>query len=191
VFVITGTSGSGKDSIIRILLDRGLRFHKVRTALTRQPRVGEQHAREHFFISKDEFLEWRKDGRFLEWADVYGYLYGTPRSEVEPFLQQGKDVLLRVDIQGARTVAQLIPEAVVIFIAPPSREEGFRRLSDRDSDGDGHIALRLAAFEQEMAFGQAGVHIVINHTGRQEEAADEVAALMKTARAGQAPKFPE
>ena len=189
--MITGTSGSGKDSIIRILQDRGLRFHKVRTALTREPRAGEQHAREHFFLSEDEFLKWREDGRFLEWADVYGYLYGTPRSEVEPCLQQGKDVLLRVDIQGARTVAQLIPESVVIFIAPPSREEGLRRLSDRDTDGDSHIALRLAAFEQEMAFGQAGVHIVVNHTGRQEETADEVAALMKTARAGYSTKLPE
>ena len=118
-------------------------------------------------------------------------MYGTPRSEVEPCLQQGKDVLLRVDIQGARTVAQLIPESVVIFIAPPSREEGLRRLSDRDTDGDSLIALRLAAFEQEMAFGQAGVHIVVNHTGRQEETADEVAALMKTARAGYSTKLPE
>ena len=189
--MITGTSGSGKDSIIRILQDRGLRFHKVRTALTRQPRAGEQHEREHFFISEDEFLEWRHEGRFLEWADVYGYLYGTPRSEVEPFLEQGQDVLLRVDVQGARTMAKLIPEAVVIFIAPPSREEGLRRLSDRNSDEGSHIALRVAAFEQEMDFGQIGVHIVVNHTGRQEDAADEVAALMETARAGYSTKFPE
>jgi guanylate kinase len=89
LFVITGTSGSGKDAIIRILQDRDLSFHKVRTALTREPRVGEQHEREHFFISDDEFLEWRKAGKFLEWAEVYSNRYGTPRVEVEPFLARG------------------------------------------------------------------------------------------------------
>lgn len=184
LFVITGTSGSGKDAIISILQDRDLPFHKARTALTRDPRAGEQHDREHFFISDDEFSEWRSAGKFLEWADVYGNRYGTPRAEVEPVLARGEDVLLRVDVQGARTVVNLIPDAVVIFIAPPSPDEGFRRLAGRDTEEEIDMERRLAAFEEEMAFGRTGAHIVVNHTDRQEEAADEVAALMAAARAG-------
>lgn len=178
LFVITGTSGSGKDAIIRILQGRDLSFHKVRTALTREPRAGEQHEHEHFFISDDEFLEWRRAGKFLEWAEVYGNRYGTPRAEVEPFLARGEDVLLRVDVQGARTVADLIPDAVVIFIAPPSADEGFRRLAGRDTEEEIDIERRLAAFEEEMAFGRTSAHMVVNQTDQQEAAADEVAAIM-------------
>ncbi len=176
--MITGTSGSGKDAIIRILQRRDLAFHKVRTALTREPRAGEQHEREHFFISDDEFQQWRSEGRFLEWAEVYGNRYGTPYAEVEPFLARGEDVLLRIDVQGARTVASLMPDAVVIFIAPPSADEGFRRLAGRDTEEEIDIERRLAAFEEEMAFGRTGAHMVVNHTDQQEAAADEVAAVM-------------
>ena len=178
LFVITGTSGSGKDAIIRILHDRDIPFHKVRTALTREPRAGERHGREHFFISYDEFLDWRKAGKFLEWAEVYGNSYGTPRSEVEPVLARGEDVVLRVDVQGAGTVAGLVPDAVVIFIAPPSADEGFRRLAGRDTEEEIDMERRLAAFEEEMAFGRTGAHMVVNHTDQQEAAADEVAAIM-------------
>lgn len=178
LFIITGTSGGGKDSLISILQGRGLRFHKARTVLTRAPRDGEEHGREHFFISDEEFQQWQRDGKFLEWAEVYGNRYGTPRDEVEPFLARGQDVLLRVDVQGARTVLNLMPGAVAIFIAPPTAEEGFRRLAVRDADEESDIWLRLAAFEEEMAFARTGARLVINHTDQQEAAADEVAAIM-------------
>ena len=184
LFVITGTSGSGKDAIIGILQDRGLAFHKARTALTREPRAGERHGREHFFISDNEFQQWRNDGKFLEWAEVYGNHYGTPRSEVEPVLARGEDVLLRVDVQGARAVSRLMPDAVVIFIAPPSADEGFRRLAGRDTEEEIDMERRLAAFEEEMAFARSGARLVINRTDQQETAADEVAAIMAAAAAG-------
>ncbi len=178
LFVITGTSGGGKDSIINILRRRGLPFHKACTVLTREPRAGEQHGREHYFISDEEFQQWQREGRFLEWAEVYGNRYGTPRDEVEPVLARGEDVLLRVDVQGAQTVLNLIPDAVTIFIAPPDADEGFRRLEIRDSNEIVDMERRLAAFEEEMAFARSGAHLVINHTDGQEAAADEVAAIM-------------
>ena len=182
LFVITGTSGGGKDSIIAILQGRGVPFHKACTVLTREPRPGEQHGREHLFISDAEFQQWQREGRFLEWAEVYGNRYGTPRDQVEPFLARGEDVALRVDVQGAQTVLGLIPDAVAIFIAPPDADEGFRRLEIRDSNEITDLERRLAAFEEEMAFARTGAQMVINYTGEQEAAADEVAAIMAAHR---------
>jgi guanylate kinase len=182
LFVITGTSGGGKDSIIGILQGRGVPFHKACTVLTREPRAGEQHGREHLFITDDEFQQWQREGRFLEWAEVYGNRYGTPHDQVEPFLARGEDVVLRVDVQGAQTVLGLIPDAVAIFIAPPDAEEGFRRLEIRDSNESVDLERRLAAFEEEMAFARTGAQMVINYTGEQEAAADEVAAIMAAHR---------
>ena len=179
LFVVTGTSGSGKDELIRILRKGGVKFRMVTTAVTREARAGERPGVTHHFLGSDEFEEWRRAGKFLEWAEVYGRRYGTPRREVEEPLAKGEDVLLRVDVRGARSVKSAIDDAVLIFIAPPSEDEVRRRLESRATEAGSEIAARMGAFESEMAFQADCDHVVVNQTDGQERAAAEIRGIIE------------
>lgn len=183
LFVVTGPSGSGKDEIIRLLSRQGVEVRTAITALTRSPRPGEEHGVNHYFISPEEFERWKAEGMFLEWAQVYGRSYGTPRWEVDEPLKRGDDVLLRVDVQGARSVRRAYPQAVLIFIAPPSVDEARRRLRQRHTEGGAEQQARLEAFDGELAFSRKCDFVVVNQTGQQEAAAAEVAAILAKVRA--------
>lgn len=188
LFVITGPSGSGKDEIISILRrnDDG-RIRTAITAVTRPPRPNERNGVNHYFLSRDEFDQWKAADKFLEWAEVYGRCYGTPRQEVDDPLARGQDILLRVDIQGARSVRQSHPNAVLIFIAPPSAEELHRRLLNRETEDQVELRARLAAFDAEMEFRHECDYVVVNQTGAQRAAAEEVAAIFAHVRAARQP----
>ncbi|MEE9473559.1 MAG: guanylate kinase [Acidimicrobiia bacterium] len=147
LFVISGPSGVGKGSVIIKLACRSS-FHLSVSATTREPRPGEVDGVDYHFLEEDQFREWLDEGRFLEWAEFSTHLYGTPRAAVEEQLSRGIDVVLEIEVKGAMQVKQAMPDAVVIFITPPSIEELEARLAGRGDTAD--IARRLARAKAEL-----------------------------------------
>ncbi|MBC7335263.1 MAG: guanylate kinase, partial [Clostridia bacterium] len=153
LLVVSGPSGAGKGTVCRELLRRlpGL-WYSV-SATTRPPRPGERDGVDYYFISEEEFRRLREADALLEWAQVYGDYYGTPRAPVVERLAQGQDVLLEIDVQGARQVKARLPEAVTVFLLPPSYGELARRLAGRGTEDAAQMRrrLELASFEIERA----------------------------------------
>ena len=148
--VITGPSGVGKGSLVKKLLERNKEFWLSISATTRKPREGEIDGEHYFFLERDHFEKLVKENGFLEWAEFAGNLYGTPRSEVLSQLEQGKQVLLEIELEGARKVRQSFPEAFQLFIAPPSLEELERRIRGRETEEEKSINMRLRRAQDEL-----------------------------------------
>jgi guanylate kinase len=159
VLVITGPSGVGKGTLIRLLLDRFPRMALSVSATTRAPRLGEQEGLDYHFLSPEEFQRRIDAGEFLEWAEYAGNRYGTLRSELE---RDAHPLVLEIELQGARQVRERVPEAVSVFIAPPSEEALRTRLVGRGSDGPEQIERRLAVAREEMAAESEFDHVVVN-----------------------------
>jgi guanylate kinase len=152
LIVVTGPSGVGKGTLLRKLIDRYPdRILFSISATTRSPRAGEEHGREYFFWDRAEFEQKRDAGEFLEWAEYAGNLYGTPRQAIDQAIAIGKIVLLEIELEGARQVAQSFADAQRIFIAPPSMAVLESRLRDRSTDSEAQIIKRLHHAELEVA----------------------------------------
>jgi guanylate kinase len=152
LIVVTGPSGVGKGTLLQKLLERYPdRILFSVSATTRSPRAGEEHGREYFFWDRSEFEQKRDAGKFLEWAEYAGNLYGTPRQAIDEAITLGQIVLLEIELEGARQVAQSFPSAQRIFIAPPSMEVLESRLRDRSTDSDEQIIKRLHHAKLEVA----------------------------------------
>ncbi len=162
LLVVSGPSGAGKSSLCAALLARHPELRLSVSCTTRAPRPGEQDGREYFFLDRREFERQRDAGAFLEWAEVHGNLYGTRRADVERMLAAGHDVLLEIDWQGAAQVARRMPEAVRVFILPPSIEALRERLERRGQDDAATIARRLAAAGEEIAHADEAHHRIVN-----------------------------
>ncbi|HUF52732.1 MAG TPA: guanylate kinase [Dehalococcoidia bacterium] len=180
--ILTGPSGAGKDTLVARLRERtGANFGFAVTATSRPPRHGEQDGRDYHFVSRREFERMVEDGELLEHAVVYGQLKGVPRKSVRTVLDAGQDVILRTDIQGAHTLKELIPDAVTIFVTPPTREEMARRLRERDSDTDEQIAKRLETATEEMRSAENFDYVITNDD--LDRAAAEIEAIVAEERA--------
>lgn len=152
LIVVTGPSGVGKGTLLQKLLERYPdRILFSISATTRSPRTGEEHGREYFFWDRAEFEQKRDAGEFLEWAEYAGNLYGTPRKPIDQAIALGQIVLLEIELEGARQVAQSFPSAKRIFIAPPSMEVLESRLRARSTDSDEQIIKRLHHAKLEIA----------------------------------------
>ena len=175
-FVLTGPSGAGKSTIVAKLMARhdDLRFSV--SATTRPPRTGEVEGKDYFFLSQETFEEWLKKDLFHAHAIVHGNDSGTPREAVEKQLKEGYYVLLDIDVQGARSVHEKMPEAHLIFIMPPSYEELERRLRGRGTDSEEVIVRRLSKAKSEMAENVWFDHVIINDDA--DRAANELEALI-------------
>ncbi len=150
LFVISASSGTGKTTLAQGLLREDKNLVQSVSCTTRPRRPGEVHGRDYYFITKEEFQKNRRRNGFLEWANVFGRFYGTPKKEVEARLRQGRDVLLLIDVQGAKKVKAKRADAVFIFLAPPSKEELRRRLEKRGTESRAEIARRLRVATTEM-----------------------------------------
>jgi len=181
-FVITGPSGAGKTSVIKRLLelDRKLAFSV--SATTRPRRPGEVHGRDYFFISREEFVRLREEGRLLEWTEFQGHLYGTPREQVVERLREGRDVIIDVEVNGALAIAsaRLPFPVVLVFLVPPSWEELERRIRARGTESPEALAERMRIAREEAREIPRFHYLVVNDL--LERAVDELWAIIKAER---------
>jgi len=182
LLVVAGPSGVGKGTVVRRLLEIRPDLRLSVSATTRRPRPGEVDGIDYRFVSEAEFDRLVAENALLEWADIFGHhRSGTPAGPVEAARSEGHDVLLEIDVQGAGQVRQRLPDALLVFLAPPSIEELERRLRLRGTEDEGQLAGRLSAARQEMAEAALFDHVVVND--EVNRAAAEIARILQE-RAG-------
>ena len=182
LFVVSGPSGAGKDTLVDALRERTPRLRYSVSATTRAPRPGERDAEHYFFISRSEF-ERRIDERgFLEWREYNGNLYGTPLDYVERTLALGDDLIMKPEVNGAVRIKEAYPGAVLIFLVPDRFSNLRERLLARRTETNEEIARRLEIAHQEMQFIRNFDYIVVNEQGRSEEAVRDLQAILQAER---------
>jgi guanylate kinase len=179
VFVITGPSGVGKATLIRGLMEQVPELELSVSATTRKPRPSERDGADYHFLTPDEFERRAAEGDFLEHANYSGHRYGTLRSEVERRVGQGRPVVLEIEVQGARQVRETMREAVLVFIAPPSRDALRARLIGRGTDTPEQVDARMRTAEQELQAQSEFAHVIVND--RLEQATDDLVAIVRAA----------
>lgn len=162
LIVVSGPSGAGKSTLIRQSLDAIPELAYSVSATTRKPREGEVNGRDYIFLTREEFEKWIKEGRFLEWAEYSGNLYGTPEYRVEEFLRSGLSVILEIELQGARKVRDKRPDAVMIFVRAPSLEETRTRLIGRATEDSEAMERRMTTALTEVAAREEFDHEIVN-----------------------------
>ena len=177
--VISGPSGVGKDTVVDRMQDRGLPFHFVVTATTRARRSTEVEGVDYIFLPQAEFKGMLEAGEFIEHALVYGEHKGIPRQQVQQALASGMDVVLRVDVQGAKSLRGLYPEALLIYLATPSEDELVERLKRRRTESPEKLQLRLEAAREEFGYLHLFDYAVINAEGQVEQAVDTILAIIQ------------
>lgn len=179
--VVTGPSGAGKDSVIGKLRELGFDFGMITTTTTRSMRPGEAEGQPYYFVSREEFEQRVEQGDMVEWAEVYGNLYGSTKTEVERVRRKYPVVIIRVDPQGARTFKEMIPDVITVFIQPPSFEFLEKRLVNRASDAPEVIAHRLEIAKQEMQNVEFWDYRITNNEGQLDAAAQELIDIIQKA----------
>ncbi|HXX61375.1 MAG TPA: guanylate kinase [Candidatus Sulfotelmatobacter sp.] len=185
LIIISGPSGVGKDTIIEALRRSpgGRAYHYVVTCTTRERRHGEVDGVDYRFLSPVAFERLRVGGELLEWAEVHGHLYGTPRGPVREALAAGRDVILKIDVQGAATVKARVPEALLIFLVPPSLEALFQRLRARATETADELELRQRNAAIELAQQDHYDYVVVNEDGQVDATAGRIQAILTAERA--------
>jgi guanylate kinase len=187
LIVLSGLSGAGKDSVLNELKKSGFPIVHIVTATTRPRRQNEKDGLDYTFVTPEKFEQMIKDNQLLEWATVYGNKYGVPREPVRRALEKGKDVVIKVDVQGAATIRKIVPGAVFIFLAVPSLEECAPRLKERRTEKPEELELRLKTAEQEMGKLPLFDYIVFNRQGELEHAASDIRAIIQAEKCRVAP----
>lgn len=178
LIVISGASGIGKDAVLKGLKSRNLPLHFVVTATSRAPRPGEVNEKDYFFFSREEFKARIDNGEFIEYAMVYDDYKGALRSQVDDALRSGKDVILRVDVQGAETYRRMYPEAVLIFLIPKTMDEWFNRLKARNTETPENLKLRIDTAKEEVGHINTFDYVVVNAENLLEKAVDDIIEII-------------
>ena len=173
--VLSGPSGVGKDAVLARMKASGYPLKYITTLTTRLRRPNETNGTDYHFVSTQQFQDMMKNNELLEWAEVYGNWYGIPKAEVKKALERGEDVIVKIDIQGAVTIKKIIPQAVFIFLVPPSIDDLCLRLKQRHTESPSDFTLRLKTAEEEMKQLSLFDYIVIN---RGDEIDQAVAGIM-------------
>lgn len=177
LFVISAPSGAGKTTLCNLARQHFGDLAYSVSYTTRQPRPGEQHGKDYFFITEDEFEKGIEAVRWAEWARVHGNLYGTSAQWIRQTMATGRDILMDVDVQGAQQILARFPEAISIFIRPPSLEALEQRMRRRGTENEAVIAVRMANAEKEMARQAMYRHVLVNDDLK--KAGDEFIALLQ------------
>lgn len=180
LFIVSAPSGAGKSSLVNALLEQDNNIRLSISCTTRQPRDGEEHGREYYFLTVEEFLARKGHGEFLEWAEVYGNYYGTSSKMIAEHMQSGADVLLEIDWQGAQQVKSLFQDAVSIFVLPPSIAELEARLIKRGLDAQDVIKRRVEEAHGEIKRASECEYVIINQDFA--TALSELVAVVASAR---------
>jgi guanylate kinase len=188
--VVSGPSGVGKSTIVAELARRHPQVVPIVTATTRSRRRGEVHGVHYHFLDRDAFVELRDRGGLLEWAEVHGNLYGSPIDQVRGILAAGRDAILTIDPQGARQVRASVPDALLVFVKPPSMDDLARRLRRRGSESAASLARRRRDAERWMADTTEYDHVVVNETGHPEEAAERIWEIIQAEARRDPPRRP-
>jgi guanylate kinase len=178
LIVISGPSGIGKDAVLQGMRDRNLGLHFVITATSRLPRPNEVDGRDYFFFTREEFARRIENGEFIEYAMVYDDYKGAPRWQVDDALKSGKDVVIKVDVQGAETYRRLYPEAVLIFLIPSNIEEWFCRLKARNTETPENLKVRIDTAKEEVKKIGAFDYVVVNAENCLNEAVDDIVSII-------------
>ena len=189
VFILSGPSGVGKDSVTNELKRQGFPIGFCVTATTRPPRQGEVNGVNYFFTDELTFLRMRDNDELLEWAVVHDNHYGIPRWQVREGLRAGKDVMITVDVQGGETLRRKLPGAVFIFLAPPKLEDLLPRLVKRGTESPEELQKRLRNAEREMQQWPRYDYLVLNHSDRLHEAVETIKAIITAERHRATPRL--
>ncbi|MXY44828.1 MAG: guanylate kinase [Dehalococcoidia bacterium] len=181
--VISGPSGVGKDAVLERMKASNVPYYFAVTATARPKRENEVDGVDYLFISRDEFQEMIVNDELLEWAEVYGNLYGVPKSPVREALARGQDVILKIDVQGGDNIRRLVPGAVYVFLAPPDMRELERRLTQRRTESSETLKVRLETAAREMEEAAKYDYVVVNRTGQIDEAVEEINEIIRHERA--------
>ena len=178
LFVLSAPSGTGKDTVIHALKQQGMDFYVVASVTTRAPRPGESEGNPYHFISEEKFKQLVDEGELLEYANVHGNWYGQPRQVIRDNLRAGRDVLLKIDVQGAATIRRKVPQAIFIFLVPSSLDELAQRLATRQTETEEERLRRLADARKELEQQYRYDYVVVNSQGHLQEAVDQLRAIM-------------
>lgn len=176
--VLSGPSGVGKDATLQMLKQTNYPFHFVVTATTRPKRPGEVDGVDYHFVSVGEFAEMIEKGELLEYAVVYGDYKGIPKKHVRSALASGKDVIMRIDVQGAATIRKLVPNAVTIFLTAETEEELIRRLQERKTEDPDRLKMRIATARQETKRIFEFDYVVVNRVDELDKTVDQVLSII-------------
>jgi guanylate kinase len=180
--VISGPSGVGKDATLAFMNEKGLPYHYVLTATTRPMRAGEKNGVDYLFTSRDEFQQMLEKNQLIEWAQVYGNYYGVPKAEIDKAIKRGQDAIVKVDVQGAATIKRIRPDAILIFLMPPSLEELAKRLKQRYGPASSELDIRLNEAKKELERLPIFDYIITNHTDNLNLTVDEINAAIAKCR---------
>ncbi|GEM_PF-32168 len=178
--VISGPSGVGKGSIISVVVERHQEISVSTSMTSRPPRSSEKDGVHYYFVDRPTFLKRIEDGMLLEWAEVYGELYGTPKAPLIRNLESGRDVIMELDVQGGVSVKKALPDACLIFVLPPSWQEQGQRLRGRGTESEEEVQRRLSVVDEELTYLKHYQYIVINRSV--EQAAERVRNIIMAER---------
>ncbi|MBE0430564.1 MAG: guanylate kinase [Dehalococcoidia bacterium] len=191
LIVLSGPSGVGKDAVLTRMHQLKRPFHYVVTATTRRRRATERDGVDYHFLSRKRFQRMIDEGRFLEWAEVYGNYYGVPKDEIVTALAKGVDVVVKVDVQGAATIKEVLPQAVFIFLRPPSVQTQEERLRKRHSESSADLALRLERAKEEMASVPMFDYMLTSHQHELDRVVSQIDAIVAAEKSRVKPRIVE